>query len=691
MPGSAGKSVQRRLGPAWGLFWLLLAVWLAPPLAAAETPVLVIPAGVDRLNLSGHLAWFHDPTGRLDIEEVAAPGAAGRFTPLPGQLAVGYRKGAVWLRFRLQREAGAPATWWLESNRASVDEVTLYEPLPQGGWDRDDQGDQRPWAGRDVQYRLPVFRIDPPEGPGATYYMRIASDGALNSSLRLWQPPAFLQKASRTLLLIGGTAVAALVIVLLNLVHWLALRERLFLTYAAYVFTESAFLLYVEGIYHLVLAPAGVLDIDAIAVGAFCVFLGLIALLGRRLLNLSALMPRLDRAWRLTGLGVPLAGLTLLLAGHQALVKALMVPVMVLELVATALLGLWLLAHGRREALLFLAAFGALIVGVLYASLALLGFYENRFLTNTPVLIGSLVHMVLMQVNVNRTVYDAKRALDEAREQALEAGRRASQSLNREVERRTRELEQTKRGVERALEQERETSRALQNLLQTIAHEFRTPLAVIDAATELLRLKSGDSAETEPLLARIRRGTARMATLFDQVLTAGRIERGGFAADAEEMDLAELASWAEEEAEFVAGQRRLEIKLEPGLPSVRGDPELLRVLLDNLLSNALKYSPAETPVRMRLAREGEDWLLDIEDRGRGIPAEEQPRLFERFWRGRNVGNVPGVGLGLPVAQRIAQLHGGRIEVRSEENVGTRVRVRLPIAGPPARDEGGQAA
>jgi len=115
-----------------------------------------------------------------------------------------------------------------------------------------------------------------------------------------------------------------------------------------------------------------------------------------------------------------------------------------------------------------------------------------------------------------------------------------------------------------------------------------------------------------------------------------------------------------------------------------GDERLLRHIFSNLLSNALKYSPEGSRVDLEIEREGPDAVCRIRDRGRGIPEQDLEWLFRAFHRGRNVGQVPGSGLGLTIVKRCVELHRGAIQIQSKVGEGTVVTVRLPLfAGVPA--------
>lgn len=108
------------------------------------------------------------------------------------------------------------------------------------------------------------------------------------------------------------------------------------------------------------------------------------------------------------------------------------------------------------------------------------------------------------------------------------------------------------------------------------------------------------------------------------------------------------------------------------------DKKLLRQLLFNLLSNAIKYSPSGSMIEFKLVSRGDQAIFQIQDRGLGIPKEDQPRLFEFFHRAKNVGAIAGTGLGLAIVKQCVDIHGGSITVESEVGVGTRFTVTLPL-------------
>ncbi len=226
--------------------------------------------------------------------------------------------------------------------------------------------------------------------------------------------------------------------------------------------------------------------------------------------------------------------------------------------------------------------------------------------------------------------------------------------------------------------------------LAGVAHDLRNPLSALKMSAALLTAgRPLPEERMQKTLALIRRQVARLDRMVGDLLDATRIEAGRFELQLEEHDACDVAREVVElyRAGGSSHDLRLELPEEPLL--LRCDSARLEQVMHNLVSNALKYSPTGSRVDVGVAREGEEVVLSVVDRGIGISTEEMRNLFVPFKRaGKARERTPGVGLGLSVSRRIVEAHGGRIEVESRPGVGSAFRVRLPlhpaIAHPPAR-------
>ena len=218
-------------------------------------------------------------------------------------------------------------------------------------------------------------------------------------------------------------------------------------------------------------------------------------------------------------------------------------------------------------------------------------------------------------------------------------------------------------------------------LLANVAHELRTPLARIGVALDLAN--EGDVEVARASLAEIAIDVSELATIVDDILIAMRFEGDGASKlplRRAETQPSALATTAVERARGRHPKRPFELAAGSDLPAIDVDPMLFRRVIDNLLDNAHKYTPdGDSPISLTVARDGGRVAFAVRDRGVGIPAEDLPRVFTAFFRGdrsrsRETG---GVGLGLTLAKRLVEAHGGTIDIASEVGAGTTVRVAVP--------------
>ena len=236
----------------------------------------------------------------------------------------------------------------------------------------------------------------------------------------------------------------------------------------------------------------------------------------------------------------------------------------------------------------------------------------------------------------------------------------------------------------RALEHERELSQLKSNFVSMVSHEFRTPLGVIQSSAEILAdyLEQLDPAERREHLVSITRNIRRMGALMEEVLVLGRLDAGKMDFQPRPTDLRMLCQRLREEVlSSTEGSCPIELLVGAAVPArAQTDERLLRHIFTNLLSNAVKYSEPGKTVEFSVDQEGREAVWVVRDRGIGIPAADQPRLFQAFYRGQNVDQRPGSGLGLVIVKRCVELHGGSIHIDSKTGEGTRVTVRLPVFG-----------
>ncbi len=220
------------------------------------------------------------------------------------------------------------------------------------------------------------------------------------------------------------------------------------------------------------------------------------------------------------------------------------------------------------------------------------------------------------------------------------------------------------------------------DFVAAVTHELKTPVASIRLVGDTLSNGRYTSTETVREYAGLLSVEAsRLSTSIDNLLTYARYSNSPGASSTElaDVELADLVEDALQGLRPMLDHQKFDLVIDvpPDLPQICVDRPAMIQALDNIVDNAIKYSTTEKHLAVSARANGKSLTLTVRDRGTGIPRKDLSRVFERFYRGGNV-TVSGSGLGLPIAKRIVESHGGRIEVRSAIGSGTEVDVTLPI-------------
>jgi signal transduction histidine kinase len=248
------------------------------------------------------------------------------------------------------------------------------------------------------------------------------------------------------------------------------------------------------------------------------------------------------------------------------------------------------------------------------------------------------------------------------------------------------EAEAVQRLLAEQNERLRELDRMKDEFVSLVSHELRTPLTSIRGYLELMLGGDGDplTEDQRRFLGIVDRNSQRLLALVGDLLFLAQVDAGRLAMEFDDVDLTEVVKESVETARPIAEAKGIALTAASGpVPELRGDRARLAQVLDNLVSNALKFTSSGGRVTVSLRPQNGHLLLEVEDTGLGIPEAEQEQLFQRFFRSSSAtaNAIPGTGLGLTIAQAIVERHEGRISVESVENEGTTVRVEIPVGSP----------
>ena len=275
-------------------------------------------------------------------------------------------------------------------------------------------------------------------------------------------------------------------------------------------------------------------------------------------------------------------------------------------------------------------------------------------------------------------------------EQAVIQQKKELELLNADLEKRVKErtmileeaiteLNHTKEELDGALKKEKDLNDLKSRFVSMASHEFRTPLATILSSLSLATKygEQGDKEKQVKHLDRIKTSVHNLTDIISDVLSISKIEEGKVSLSPEKFNMRIFTEEVSKELQSVAKEGQKINYTHSGTEEVYFDKKVLRHLLFNLVSNAIKFSPEQNPIDVSI-KVNTSILLTVKDNGIGISKEDQEHLFERFFRAHNATNIQGTGLGLNIIAKYVELLNGTIECKSELNKGTSFIIQLPI-------------
>jgi signal transduction histidine kinase len=585
----------------------------------------------------------------LTIEQVVQRNAD--FTPAPNGFAAGYTHHVHWLRFELRPLDSDPSPTLLEIRPPFLDDVRLFSPQAGGGFEEKVAGDRLPFSSREIPHYGLALSIPPLPPEGSTFYIRLQTTSSSVMALRHWTQEGFGKAKNQEAAALG--LYYGVLLSLLTLLAWQGHWRSNGLHRSFLVFT-AAITLGLLGMNGLV-APMLGQDTPAISDHWTSVStLLLYASFGPLFQHLfeTRVGSKLHRFFQVVT-WAPLLGLMAIPLGWYTDVIAALGTL----LVSAALLAVYLSLRPQQlrtvggsliaAAMLFAAYSGTNVL------LSVMGILPSQFWFVYGFQIGMLATLVLLMLMlVARSRVSTQQAIED-RERAIAAEAQA--------------------------QAERQARQELSRFVAIFSHEIKTPLAVIQGSAESLQMANPMADEpTHKRLGRIVSAAKRINLLSEQFLRKDELEEEGYEPERQAFDASPCVAEAVAEVDH---EGRVQVELPSDEVCWHGDRLLIAILVSNLVGNALKYSPADRPVRVSLSPEHGEWVLRVQDHGPGIDPEQLPHIFNSYYRGQRDGAVSGSGLGLYLVQRIAHLHGARVSAQSTLGQGSVFSVHFPPARP----------
>lgn len=604
------------------------------------------------------------------------------------------------------------SVFWLRATVTRTNEQTLLMMINQSAVDYLDvwledadgkvtsywqTGDLYPHDSRPLQTRGFVFPIAFKSNAPYTITIRLDSMDSHNEALGIsLVTQAHYQASNQQDMLVYGLYFGALLALFFyNLIVWFSHRDKSFLLYAIYLFWMALCLFTYRGYGYLYLWPEAIWFNSQIVPISNALLCFSLFVFSAHLLEFKKYLPRLNRYLKGFAMTFWIPVIMALFDKHGT-IYYLLTPQVLLLFITLIAISAYLSFQRHPIARLYFITWMPLVLGtcVFY----LVGFSDlpiNSSIVGYSVEIGSFFEIVLLAFTLAYKLNLMDKAKQQAEKDTLEAQRTLSKNLEKLVIERTAELQQSrtqyKNLYEQTAEQKIQTEAAYQslkdsiqnniNFIDMISHEYRTPLSVIESGLALI--DKSDELKNNGLLTRMRMSSKRLLHLFETALTDNRINNAHIKLNKRKVEVSSLLTLAIEYTRSCHEEHMLDDIQLDGLQSIETmlDPDLINIVFTNILDNACKYSEPEQPVRIELNLDNENYLVvQITDSGSGIAANEQARIFEKFYRSKSAGNKKGVGVGLYLVKKIVELHDGNITVNSALNHGTEVSITLPLTG-----------
>lgn len=637
----------------------LLILFALLGLNTAAHADLVLDQNQTAIPLAGHMAAWVDVDASAGAEgstegsiEAIASGHVGTFTPVTDNFLGGIGKErSLWLRFTLTSTAPRTTEWVLRILPTYLDHVDLYQP-EAGGWVKIPNGDALPFAARPLDDRAAAFRLKLNPDEPRTFYLHLRHGGFLNVYPMLYTPAAYQRVLMQESLIFGLYFGVALLFLLVNLGHWITLRELIFLEFSVYLAVRGLYFLTYDGLAYQWLLPNDPVFLqDALRL----LLIGSVASIAPilvRVLNLREHYPRLATlCW---GLGGMAALLTLsVFTGQFTRFGGLLSLIVLLFGLMGAGVAAVQIRHRQPLGWLILLAMVMMLVGLGTSALASFGISSGVFWDVYGGQIASFATFLSLHFAVTQRMVRMKQE-----KAASERSARLAHAM---------------------AEKERAARREQADFFAMLFHEIKTPLAEIaSSATVLEQLDDGGHRESASRYDTIHRAVDRMNLMLEQNLARDRLELAETHLTCRPLEPAALARLVVDSFRG-AHPQTLTLDAPPFLPCLDGDPEFLRVALVNLIDNAIKYAPAHSEIRVQVAIAPGGIAFIVRDEGPGMNAKTKARVFDRYWRGDIAGTVAGNGLGLYLVRRIAAAHGGSITLDSTLGQGSRFTLFIPLS------------
>lgn len=631
------------------------------------------------ISLTEYFSVLEDPGQALTLADVQQADVSARFRSgyaAEEALNFGYSHSAYWLRLTLHNSGDQALQRLLEVRYPGITSIQFHQPAAGANAVSVDTGSVQPFATRPYANRVFVFPLNVAAHATQTVYLRIRSYGPITVPARLWEPQAFHAYERSDYMGQAWYFGIATAMILFNLLLFVALGDRAYLLYVAFITSASLTIAAQNGLAKEFLWNDSPLWSNMATSVGYSFSLAALLVFMRHMLNTHRVIAHSDRLLK------PLIGVFLSSPVGFALALPILVKPAAMLYAGTGILifgvGAWCAFKRQRSAYFFLAAFAVLCVAAVVSVLRALGWLPTNPFTVNALQFGSGLEMMLLAFALADRFNVIRREKALAQREALEAQQRLVESLQaservleERVQRRTVELDTKNVALTQALS-------SLETVERIARHDLKTPLGSLAAAPALLRAGRVMNAQEERVLSLMESAANRALHMVNLSLDLYRMETGDYVVQSDRVDLTALVKAVFEDLNAHARSKSvtLEVNDQGGHVFASAEESLCYSIVANLVKNAVEAAPELSLVRVTL-QEGPMVSMRIHNQG-AVPASLRDRFFTKY---ATDGKQGGTGLGAYSSHLLARVQGGSLTMETSDTSGTTLTLALnPWAG-----------
>jgi two-component system, sensor histidine kinase LadS len=647
-------------------FLALLIISCGAPVALAQTIELTTDK---RQHVEGRLKYIRDESNALTIAEVSRM----RLSKISDNKApnFGFDRTTYWFRIDLLNHTDRE-DWLLEIDFAPIDSIDFY--IESGGaWMHKTDGDMLPIAVRDIRHRQPIFSFNLPEGQPTAIYLRVKTTSSVQLPITLWQRSEFFH-ASFKIQLFNGLFFGAMVLMTLyQLFLFFSVRDRITFYYVLTLLSMTTIIAFFHGYTFLYLYPNQPVFNDLFAMFIGPIFMFFSTLLTRAFLKLREFNPALDNLLLANTFVDGLIGIFMVIFFRQISYQYhhyFMLSHCAISLVSAG----YCLYRKFRPAMYYLIAWMTLLLATSFFTISNLGFIPGYMSTNyLGLMVGCILQVLFISFALGERLNVLTKENQRAKELELIRGLQENERLELEVKARTRIIQKQKEKLE-------ETNRIKDKLFSVVSHDIKGPLSSLKLSLLLAKTGTLKPEEFNHVVSGIETHMVQTSEFIENLLQWARIQLRGISYEPSDVELKALVeeTFTLLDPEFQAKKITITKAGFDAPLTAHIDPNMIRSVLRNLLTNAIKFTSQGGNIAVRTTSDEKFQIISITDTGVGIPESHRSRIFTLdsiITKGTK--QEAGTGLGLILCKEFVEKNKGNIWFESEEGFGTTFYFSLP--------------